>query len=439
MAIKVCNNTVIDNDRRFLEAANRNILFGTNTGCCLTTGQDNIFLGDASGRSNSTGGQNIFLGCISGLYNTSGSSNFFGGTRAGRFNTTGDENVFLGADAGFSNSTGSWNVFLGVRAGSCNTGLYSWLNTYVGHEAGCRNNGCCNVAIGARAGLGIYSGLLPTPDVGSGRNNVSVGFEAGYSSYGCFNVFLGFKSGHAGSSTLGCTANCNVFLGYYSGKCNVQGVNNLYAGAHSGLLNCGNANAFLGFRAGECATGASGNTLVGTRSGFSVTTGANNILIGQNAGTTAFSPTTGLVNMTTQSNHIVIGNTAITNFYTKMGTSSGCASVKWNTTTCELFADTSSIRFKTNVRPFLSGVCDVKKLETVRFNLLQEPEGSDHVGFIAEDVDQTGLKEFVFYDENEQPLGLDYDKMIVLAVNAIKELSNEVDVLKQQVQALSRP
>jgi hypothetical protein len=52
------------------------------------------------------------------------------------------------------------------------------------------------------------------------------------------------------------------------------------------------------------------------------------------------------------------------------------------------------------------------------------------VGFIAEQVDEIGLAEFVVYDENNEPFSVSYNKMITLAVNAIKELKQEIEELQ---------
>ena len=52
------------------------------------------------------------------------------------------------------------------------------------------------------------------------------------------------------------------------------------------------------------------------------------------------------------------------------------------------------------------------------------------VGFIAEQVDEIGLAEFVVYDENNEHFSVSYNKMITLAVNAIKELKQEIEELQ---------
>ena len=110
--------------------------------------------------------------------------------------------------------------------------------------------------------------------------------------------------------------------------------------------------------------------------------------------------------------------------------------VKWDSTTFELAADTSSCRFKTNIRPFLGGVAELLAIESVRYNPIEKPDGLDEVGFIAEQIDEIGLTEFVCYDIEEKPLSVSYDRMAALLVNAIKELDTENTLLKIRLEAL---
>jgi hypothetical protein len=115
-----------------------------------------------------------------------------------------------------------------------------------------------------------------------------------------------------------------------------------------------------------------------------------------------------------------------------------CTTVKWDATSYEMAADTSSRRFKTDIRPFFGGIADVKKIESVRYKAIDSPESNDEVGFIAEQIDEIGLKEFVAYDKDMLPLSVSYDRMTALLVNAIKELSSEVDTLKEEIAELKK-
>ena len=54
-------------------------------------------------------------------------------------------------------------------------------------------------------------------------------------------------------------------------------------------------------------------------------------------------------------------------------------------------------------------------------------------GFIAEEIHELGLNEFVQYnDENNEPEGLNYGNITAILVKAIQELKAEIDILKSK-------
>jgi hypothetical protein len=240
-----------------------------------------------------------------------------------------------------------------------------------------------------------------------------VGVEAGReNSSACLNSFFGACAGVCGT-----TGGCNTFLGALSGACNTTG----------------GRNTFAGYCAGHCNTTGSTNTFIGTYAGRCNTTGCNNLF----AGTCAGHGTFGLINTTTESNRIILGNADISNFYTKMAAKAwACTTVKWDSTTYEMAADTSSRRFKTNIRPFLGSIPDVLKIESVRYKPFESPDANDQVGFIAEQLDEICLKEFIAYDKDNTPFSVSYDRITALLVNAIKDLTEELESVKARLSLL---
>ena len=302
--------------------------------------------------------------------------------------TSGVHNFFGGNESGKFTTSGSNNNFIGNCAGYANT--TGSFNNFFGSYAG-----CCNTT-------GFYNNFF---GIRAGRNNIS----------GSNNNFFGNSAGYANT-----TGSFNNFIGPGAGYSNTTG----------------SYNNFFGPDVGRCNTSGSYNNFIGIAAGYCNTTACNNIAIGHQAGTTAYSPS-GLINLTTTGDIIVIGNANHTNFYTKMAAKShGATAVKWCSTTFELAADTSSCRFKTNIRPFLGGVAELLAIESVRYNPIEKSDGPDEVGFIAEQIDEIGLTEFVCYDIEEKPLSVSYDRMAALLVNAIKELDTENTLLKIRLEAL---
>ena len=107
-------------------------------------------------------------------------------------------------------------------------------NVFIGSKSGNVTSGACNAAVGMCAGSGS-----------GGSHNADLGFKAGYDSWGNYNVNIGWCAGSGGSGHR-----CNVSVGGVAGKSLTYG---------------GDLNTFLGFGAG-----------------CNVTTGDNNIAIGQN-------------------------------------------------------------------------------------------------------------------------------------------------------------
>ena len=101
---------------------------------------------------------------------------------------------------------------------------------------------------------------------------------------------------------------------------------------------------------------------------------------------------------------------------------------------------TSDERVKNIFGPIGYGLNEIKQLQSVSYALKSDPSQKARLGFIAQQVNPI-IPESVF-DTNEEiedggptKLGMDYVSLIPVLVNAIKELSAEVDALKAQLQA----
>jgi len=152
-----------------------------------------------------------------------------------------------------------------------------------------------------------------------------------------------------------------------------------------------------------------------------------------------------------ESGRITLGSANSTSFYVKMAAFSelNCAKPVYinpglphaNGMGCwEVFYYTSSRRYKDNIEPFLSGIEEILKLNPVTWtgkpankNRENELESRRDIGFIAEEVYDSELNYFVAFDSDGNPDFVYYDKISVLAVNAIKELHEEQKLLKARI------
>jgi len=409
-----------------------NNFIGVGAGSTNTTGSDNTYIGRFAGASLSsvvgTGACNIAIGALAARNITSGNSNVFLGSCSGYSNTSGSCNNFLGHNAGFSNIDGSQNNFIGLLAGLSNTN--GCQNNFIGVEAGRYNTtGCANNFIGVGAGFCNTTG---------GCNNF-FGSNAGFcNTCGCFNIFIGAGAGYSNSC-----GKANIIIGNLAGCAGID-TNfsaNIFIGAETGKSATKGSNVFIGVGVGTVTTTGFGNLVLGHGAGANLTSGYGNIIIGDRQIFNLYNPPgicyllgDPVYEVTTENNLIVIGTHQTSKFYTKMaGSGSNGNVVCYNGSTYELYSASSSCKFKDNIKPFLSGISEILNLEPVTFNYIDRPEDSEQIGFIAEQLDELDLTHFVNYDGNNEPNGISYDKLIVLAVNAIKELHEENQNLNQRL------
>lgn len=102
-------------------------------------------------------------------------------------------------------------------------------------------------------------------------------------------------------------------------------------------------------------------------------------------------------------------------------------------------AGVSSLRYKKDIADASWGLADVLKLRPVTFKSNATGENVDdktYAGFIAEDVHDIGLTNFVEYNDSNQPDAVHYGNMVALLTKAIQELNTKVTTLETKVAAL---
>ena len=91
-----------------------------------------------------------------------------------------------------------------------------------------------------------------------------------------------------------------------------------------------------------------------------------------------------------------------------------------------LTTNTSDERLKTNITTLTNALDKVKLLRGVSYNWMENPTGDTRIGFIAQEVGSI-IPELSFINKNspEQYMGVHYDNVTALLVEAIKELTND--------------
>ncbi len=104
------------------------------------------------------------------------------------------------------------------------------------------------------------------------------------------------------------------------------------------------------------------------------------------------------------------------------------------TTLADSWSVRSSRRFKDNIQPLAGALEKVERLQGVSYE--RKDDGRQEIGVIAEDVDRV-VPEVVSRDpETHQVQGVDYARLAVLLIEAVKSQEKEIQQLKLQVEQL---
>jgi hypothetical protein len=368
----------------------------------FTTTNDATIQGLTVGRGAGAVATNTAVGASALAANTTGSNSVAVGSSALAGQTTGGFNTAVGQNSMSAAVTGTSNSAVGVNSMAGNTSGAN--NTAMGGASLFTNStGGSNAAFGA--------GALQNNTTAS--NNTAVGYQAGYSSTtGTSVTAAGYRAAYSNTTGSSITA-----FGYQAGNATVSSNGSTYIGSNSGLFTTGQHNTFLGQGSGE-----------------SITTGAKNTVIGRYDGNN------GGLDIRTANNHIVLsdgdGNPRIYHtssaFYVQ--------SVYDNTTAVSanvcvaanggISRATSALKYKQDVRDLPS--IDITQFRPVVYKSKCENDDQtvDHFGFIADEVDASGIKELVQYGVKGEVEGFSYDRMTAVLVKAIQELKAEFDAYK---------
>jgi hypothetical protein len=386
------------------------------------------------------------------------------GAEALAIDTLGSASVAIGRSAletqNFTTATTTENVAVGNQAGLSN--LTGTAATFIGHYSGrFATTANATTFVGANAGRGITGTKL------TGNNNTAIGTSAGLVLQGAAtnNTFLGFNSGVATTTGTG-----NSYIGVQAGDGSVTGSNNVSVGFHAGGANHGDNNVFIGEGAAIAAVGGtntivgssaggnasfagSGNTLMGRSAGAGISSGNNNVVIGNGCDVNSASQVNGIC--------IGVGIVAAANDF-----SFGKAS---NVVTNDFDADanwsrSSDERLKKNITNQSLGLDFINDLRTVKYNwkasneldstdaqlahLYKEDAADNEMNtdvvmhnFIAQEVkaalDTAGVSNFAGWNEDQNGVQQVSREMFVIPlVKAVQELSTALDAALARIAVL---
>lgn len=106
---------------------------------------------------------------------------------------------------------------------------------------------------------------------------------------------------------------------------------------------------------------------------------------------------------------------------------------------CTTLTQTSSAAFKDDVAPLASGLSELMRLRPVSYVWNDKApaisRGKHDLGFIAEEVEKV-LPDAVAKDDSGATIGIDYSRITVLAVKAIKDQQSRLDADREEIRSL---
>lgn len=387
-----------------------NSFFGTSAGAATTSGETNSFFGNVAGTSTTSGDANSFFGAAAGRLNSTGQLNSFFGYRAGELSTTSSDNAFFGAHAGAANTVGVDNSFFGRSAGAANTSALG--NAFFGRSAGAATTlGSSNAFFGAYSGTDNTIGAF---------NSFFGSFAGNANTTGASNSFFGRSAGFG--NTVG---NENAFFGRRSGESNTTGIQNSFVGAFAGLNNVsGGGNTFMGSAAGESNITGNFNTAIGISSDV----GSGNL---------TFATAIGANTIVSSSNTIQLGRSNGSDLVRIPGlvelqslAPAGALALCRNGASGHIASCSSSLRYKTDIVTFTSGLQLISRLRPISFTW--KDGGMRDLGLAAEEVAELEPL-LVTHNSKGEVEGVKYDRIGVIAVNAIKEQQVQIEAQAKEI------
>ena len=341
---------------------------------CLTN--NNTVLGDDA-LLNNTGADNTAVGSSALLNNTTGAKNTANGAFALFSNTTGVDNTATGQTALFSNTSGNDNTAVGTFA-------------LINNADGSGNNAVGSAALSSNT---------------SGAANNAVG---------------------GGALLANTTGNGNNAVGNAALQSNVDGVGN--DGFGNGALT-GNVSGIGNTAIGDFALiGSTGsfNIALGANAGSNLTTGDNNIDIG-NSGVAGEADTIRIGMQGTQRRIFIAG----------ISSASGTGRPVVISGNGQLGVAPSSQRFKEEIKPMGAASEVILALKPVTFRYKKEidPDRTPEFGLVAEEVEKVN-PDLVARDEQGKPFTVRYEAVNAMLLNEFLKAHHQIEEQKATIAKL---
>ncbi len=208
------------------------------------------------------------------------------------------------------------------------------------------------------------------------------------------------------------TGSANTAIGDLALQQNTEGFGNVAVGGIALFSNTtGESNTAVGRAALQNSTG-SNNTAIGDSAGLNQTSGSGNVYIGQGI-------------------QGVAGKSDACRIRSIFGQTAASGSAVFITSGNKLGTDTSSKRFKEEIKPMdrASEALLAFKPVTFRYKKEIDPAGTSQFGLVAEEVERVN-PDLVVWDQEGKPYSVRYDQVNAMLLNEFLKEHRKVEELK---------
>jgi hypothetical protein len=123
--------------------------------------------------------------------------------------------------------------------------------------------------------------------------------------------------------------------------------------------------------------------------------------------------------------------------YTDNYSTLGASSNRWKAVYAVNGAiNTSDARLKTNINEIRYGLESIMKLNPVSFSWIADEEGSEHLGLIAQDVENVVSEVIDIGSDPMQTLGINYSGLIPVLIKGVQEQQQIIEEQKSEINEL---
>jgi hypothetical protein len=301
-----------------------------------------------------------------------------------------------------------------------------WANeartVHLGANAGGPFQGANGIALGPSAGIsqGVSAIAIGVSAGNSyqGASAIAIGYQTGFNSQGLNAIAIGSNAGQNMQS------NSAIAIGSNSGQIS-QSVNAIAVGSNAGNNTQGSNSIAVGSNAGLNYQGIN-CIAIGSNAGR-YNQGSNSIAIGNNAGATSQASNSIILNASS----IALDATGSGFFVSSIqGPRSSSNVLSYDTTTCEVYYNGSSERYKYDIKNLSTDTSVVYNLQprSFKYTLSDEPD----VGLIAEEAYKCDPS-FAYLDKDQLPEGIQWNVITTYLIAEFKKLKTELDELESSL------